>query len=74
MTQEICPFCKSAVNDGAEVCHSCGARKGYGAAGKGQHQDGFLSLTLVVLSALFLALANPSFKPCLAALQLSVHF
>lgn len=26
--QTICPFCKTALNEGATVCAACGARKG----------------------------------------------
>jgi len=59
MPQEICPFCKSAVNEGADVCQSCGAQKGYGAAGQSKHKDAALFLTLVVLAAIFYSSGEP---------------
>jgi len=50
MAQETCPFCKSLVNEGAEVCHSCGAQKGYGGAGRSKHDAGWLGLMLAGLA------------------------
>lgn len=44
MAQESCPFCKSTVNADAEVCHSCGAQKGYDRAGQSKHVAGWIAL------------------------------
>lgn len=38
MIKEICPYCKTAINGGAEVCHGCGAFKGYGRNGMSKNE------------------------------------
>jgi hypothetical protein len=59
MKIEACPFCKCAVHQGAEVCHSCGAQKGYGRAGQSKHFSGWIGLIFAVFTLLGFAQNDP---------------
>lgn len=50
MAVETCPFCKTTLNEGAEVCHACGAQKGYGQAGQSKHVAGWIGLFMAGLT------------------------